>query len=95
MTCFDIKKFVLCNISVDNFTFRCKILDSHLSTLAQKHLETRFIKLNVEKAPFLTQRLGIRVIPTMGLVKDGKTQVKISHGSGDFHVELLLIVNVK
>nr|CAB3267398.1 thioredoxin domain-containing protein 9-like [Phallusia mammillata] len=66
-------KHVVCHFYKDS-TFRCKILDSHLSTLAQKHLETRFIKLNVEKAPFLTQRLGIRVIPTMGLVKDGKTQ---------------------
>ena len=57
--------------------FRCKILDKHLSLIAQQHLETRFIKLDVEKAPFLTQRLGIRVIPTMGLIKDGKTKVGV------------------
>jgi len=50
-------------------------LDKHLSLIAQQHLETRFIKLDVEKAPFLTQRLGIRVIPTMGIIKDGKTKV--------------------
>jgi len=56
-----------------NTTFRCTILDSHLEKLAKQHLEARFIKLNVEKAPFLTQRLGIRVIPTMSIVKEGKT----------------------
>ncbi|CAK8683525.1 thioredoxin domain-containing protein 9-like [Clavelina lepadiformis] len=66
-------KNVVCHF-YKNTTFRCKILDSHISTLAQKHMETKFIKLDVEKAPFLTQRLGIRVIPTMGLIRDGKTK---------------------
>ncbi|MGH0180647.1 UNVERIFIED_CONTAM: hypothetical protein FKN15_004695 [Acipenser sinensis] len=54
--------------------YRCKILDKHLAILAKKHLETKFIKLNVEKAPFLTERLHIKVIPTLALVKDGKTK---------------------
>lgn len=53
---------------------RCKIVDKHLSVLAKKHLETKFITLNVEKAPFLTERLRIKVIPTLALVKDGKTK---------------------
>ena len=57
--------------------FRCNILDSHLEKLAKDHLECRFIKLNVEKAPFLTERLGIRVIPTMSILKEGKTLVNI------------------
>jgi len=52
---------------------RCKILDSHLQKVAENHLETKFIKLDVEKAPFLTKRLNVHVIPTMGLVRDGKT----------------------
>jgi len=56
------------------FFQRCKILDKHLAVLAKKHLETKFIKLNVEKAPFLTERLKIKVIPTLALVKDGKTK---------------------
>ncbi|KAB1256805.1 Thioredoxin domain-containing protein 9 [Camelus dromedarius] len=53
---------------------RCKILDRHLVILSKKHLETKFLKLNVEKAPFLCERLRIKVIPTLALVKDGKTQ---------------------
>ncbi|KAM6934933.1 thioredoxin domain-containing protein 9 [Xenentodon cancila] len=57
-----------------NSTFRCKILDKHLAILAKKHAETKFIKLNVEKAPFLTERLHIKVIPTLALLKDGKTK---------------------
>ncbi|XP_062390691.1 thioredoxin domain-containing protein 9 [Sardina pilchardus] len=66
-------KSVVCHFYRDS-TFRCKILDKHLSILAKKHLETKFIKLNVEKAPFLTERLRIKVIPTLALVKDGKTK---------------------
>lgn len=37
-----------------NDTPRCKIVDMHLKILAQKHVETRFVKLDVERAPFLT-----------------------------------------
>ncbi|KAF3843413.1 Thioredoxin domain-containing protein 9 [Dissostichus eleginoides] len=55
-------------------TFRCKILDKHLTILAKKHVETKFITLNVDKAPFLTDRLRIKVIPTMCLLIDGKTK---------------------
>ncbi|CAD0207129.1 unnamed protein product [Chrysodeixis includens] len=73
--------FTVCNKSenvVCHFyksdTPRCKIVDMHLKLLAKKHVETRFVKLDVERAPFLTTRLKIRVIPTIGLVKDNKTK---------------------
>ncbi|XP_056610102.1 thioredoxin domain-containing protein 9 [Triplophysa dalaica] len=66
-------KNVICHFYRDS-TFRSKIFDKHLAILAKKHLETKFIKLNVEKAPFLTERLRIKVLPTLALVKDGKTK---------------------
>lgn len=53
---------------------RCKIVDMHLKRLAGNHVETRFVKLDVERAPFLTGRLKIRVIPTLGLVHENKTK---------------------
>lgn len=53
---------------------RCKIVDMHLKILAQKHIEARFCKVNAEKSPFLTQRLRIKVIPTIALIKDSKTR---------------------
>lgn len=34
----------------------------------------RFVKLSVERAPFLCERLKIRMLPTIGLVVDGKTK---------------------
>merc|ERR1711931_582419 len=54
-------------------TFRCKILDKHLQTLAAQHLEAKFLKIDAEKSPFLTQRLKIRVLPTIALLRDGNT----------------------
>ncbi|XP_058042634.1 thioredoxin domain-containing protein 9 [Ahaetulla prasina] len=66
-------KNVVCHFYRDS-TFRCLILDKHLTILAKKHIETKFIKLNVEKSPFLCERLRIKIIPTLALLKDGKTQ---------------------
>ncbi|KAK4301260.1 hypothetical protein Pmani_026593 [Petrolisthes manimaculis] len=64
---------VVCHFYRDQF-MRCKIVDKHLQILAQKHLETKFCKINAEKAPFLTARLKIRILPTISLVKNGKTK---------------------
>lgn len=55
-------------------TERCRIVDKHLQILAGKHVEARFCKVNAEKSPFLTQRLRIKVIPTIALIKDSKTK---------------------
>ncbi|KAI5635925.1 thioredoxin domain-containing protein [Phthorimaea operculella] len=71
--------FTVCNKSehvvchfYKNDTPRCKIVDMHLKILAKKHVETRFVKIDAERAPFLTGRLKIRVIPTIACVKDNK-----------------------
>lgn len=55
-------------------TFRCKILDKHLNILAKKHVETKFCKIDAEKTPFLCERLKIKVIPTVIMIKDSKTR---------------------
>jgi hypothetical protein len=58
----------------------CDVFHAHLSKLAPKHPETRFLKINVEGcdqengngASFLVERLGVVVMPTVVLVKDRK-----------------------
>jgi thioredoxin-like negative regulator of GroEL len=50
-------------------TERCALLDKHLHALAERHCETRFVKLNAEKAPFLAARLKIKMLPTLVLFK--------------------------
>lgn len=97
-------KDIVCHFYKDGSP-RCKIVDHHLKLLCKKHVETRFVRLNVEKAPFLTgmiklilkplldvclvfhlkfyltnflicplDRLRVRIIPTIALIKDSKTK---------------------
>ncbi|XP_046406538.1 thioredoxin domain-containing protein 9 [Ischnura elegans] len=68
-----VSKGIVCHFYKDG-TPRCKIVDHHLRRLAPRHPEARFCKLNVERAPFLTERLRIRVIPTIALVAGSKTK---------------------
>ena len=49
-------------------------MDKHLQLLAKQHLETRFIRINAEKSPFLTDRLRIFMLPTLALVRNAKVE---------------------
>lgn len=84
---------VVCHFYRDDF-FRCKVVDKHLAILARKHMETKFCKINAEKCPFLTERLRIKTLPTMALVKDAKTKDYIVGfgdlgGTDEFSTEML------
>lgn len=67
---------VVCHFFRDS-TLRCGIVDKHFSILAEQHPETRFIKINAEKTPFLAQRLGVFCLPTILLIQDGVTVDKL------------------
>jgi len=53
-------------------TERCTIVDAHLTKLAASHLETRFVKVDAEKSPFLVQRLRVWMLPSIVLVVGSK-----------------------
>jgi hypothetical protein len=36
---------------------RCTIMEHHLQKLAQRHIETKFVKINAEKAPFFVEKV--------------------------------------
>jgi hypothetical protein len=85
-------------------TRHCDIFHAHLEKLAQKHLETRFVKVNVQDcdhqgggASFLVERLGVHVMPTLVLVKDRKAVHHIPGfdelgGTDDFSTNILACV---
>ena len=84
---------VVCHFYRDS-TFRCKIVDKHLALLAPRHVETHFVKIDAEKCPFLIERLHVVVLPTVCLVKSGKTVDYIVGfddlgGADDFPTEVL------
>eukprot|EP01066_Platyproteum_vivax_P009172 Platyproteum_vivax@DN4010_c0_g1_i1.p1 len=75
-------------------TWRCEIIDKHLSLLAPKHMECRFVKVNAEKMPWLAEKMQIIVLPTLVLVKDGATEHSIIGldefgGKDDFATEVI------
>merc|ERR1719407_358073 len=47
----------------------CKVMDKHLAILANKHVETKFLKIHAEKSPYLTEKLKVFMLPTLALVK--------------------------
>jgi thioredoxin-like negative regulator of GroEL len=63
-------KRVVCHFFHKDFR-RCDIMDKHLKTLATNHIHTRFVKINVENAPFLIEKLAVRVLPCVIAFIDG------------------------
>ncbi|KAF4364365.1 hypothetical protein CsatB_005281 [Cannabis sativa] len=61
---------VVCHFYRENWP--CKVMDKHLSILSKQHIETRFVKINAEKSPFLSEKLKIVVLPTLALIKNTK-----------------------
>ena len=49
-----------------------KAMLEHCELLAGKHLEARFIWVDAENAPFLTERLNIFMLPTIVCIKENK-----------------------
>lgn len=54
-----------------------KPLQEHLTLIAQKHLECKFLCIEAEFAPFLIERLNIWMMPTLVLAKDNKVQTQL------------------
>lgn len=50
---------------------RCAIMDTHLTKLSAKYFETKFAKINVDKAKFFVEKLKIRILPAVIAFKNG------------------------
>lgn len=40
---------------------RCEVMNHHLQKLAQRHIESKFVKIDAEKAPFFVEKVRSRV----------------------------------
>ncbi|URD90103.1 Thioredoxin domain-containing protein [Musa troglodytarum] len=61
---------VICHFYHREF-YRCKIMDKHLKALAPVHLNTKFIKLDAENAPFFVSKLAVKTLPCVVLFRNG------------------------
>ncbi|KAL0847696.1 hypothetical protein Bca101_020942 [Brassica carinata] len=48
-----------------------RIMDKHLKTLAPRHVDTKFIKVDAENAPFFVTKLAIKTLPCVLLFSKG------------------------
>ncbi|ESZ91975.1 hypothetical protein SBOR_7632 [Sclerotinia borealis F-4128] len=65
-------KYAVVHFSKNDFA-RCGVMDTHLATLAPKHLDTRFLKIDVENAPFLVTKLNVKILPCVLVFIDGRS----------------------
>jgi hypothetical protein len=49
----------------------CLLLSRRLGEVARLHEETRFVQIEAEKTPFFTNKLAVRVLPTVVVFEDG------------------------
>ncbi|KNC86975.1 hypothetical protein SARC_00925 [Sphaeroforma arctica JP610] len=54
----------------------CDSMVQHTRRLAESHMETKFLTIDVAKTPFLVDRLDIFVLPTMVTIEEGSTKNK-------------------
>ncbi|RKF64322.1 Thioredoxin domain-containing protein plp1 [Erysiphe neolycopersici] len=77
---------IVVHFAKDDFT-RCKIMDDHLNTLSSTHYNTRFVKIQVENAPFLVVKMGVKVLPCVLCWIDGKVVDRIVGFEGLGYIE--------
>eukprot|EP00158_Paraphelidium_tribonemae_P001083 Partr_v1_DN23959_c0_g1_i1_m48919 putative thioredoxin domain-containing protein len=73
---------------------RCQVMDGHLKGLAKKHFKTKFVKVDVENAPFLVTRLQIQILPCVllfvnGIAVDRVVGFEDLEGTDDFETWVL------
>lgn len=71
-----------------------QVMDKHMQVLAKSHIETKFVKINAEKSPYLTEKLKIHILPTLALIKKEKVEEYVVGfdpfgGTDDFPTEVV------
>ena len=51
-----------------------KVMKEHMTLLAQQHMEARFVWVDAENAPFLTDKLNIWMLPTICCMENNKVK---------------------
>ncbi|KAL9271052.1 Thioredoxin domain-containing protein [Drosera capensis] len=74
--------------------YRCKIMDKHLKSLAPKYIDTKFIKLDAENAPFFVSKLSVKTLPCViffrkGIAFDRLIGFQDLGGKDDFTIRML------
>ncbi|KAJ7953050.1 Thioredoxin domain-containing protein [Quillaja saponaria] len=90
---------VICHFYHKEF-YRCKIMDKHLRSLAPSHVDTKFIKLDAENAPFFVAKLAIKTLPCVilfrkGIAVDRLVGFQDLGGKDDYSTKMLEVLLIK
>lgn len=90
---------VICHFYHKEF-YRCKIVDKHLKSLAPVHVDTKFIKLDAENAPFFVAKLVVKTLPCVILFRQGIAVDRLVGfqdlgGKDDFTTKTLEVLLIK
>ena len=55
----------------------CRNMDKHIYALAPRHIETKFLRIDAERSPYLVEQLHIWCMPTLLLVKNQKANQRL------------------
>ena len=70
-----------------------QVMTKHCEVLAKTYWGTRFVRINAEKCPYLCEKLHIWMLPSIVLIKEGRTEYTIRGfdelGGMDFPTERL------
>ena len=50
----------------------CRIIKPRINEVANEYTEVKFVSIDVDKAPNLSEKYGIHSIPTLVVIEDGK-----------------------
>ena len=69
----------------------CRMLAPTVEAVAEKYADTaRVVKLNVDDNPSVSQRFGIKGIPTLILFKDGKEEERVVGATSEQAISRML-----
>lgn len=63
-------EYAVCHFFHPDFA-ACTVMDSLLSSVSEKHHETKFLRVDASSSPFLVKKLGIVVLPTLLMFHEG------------------------
>ena len=66
-----------------------QVVEARLKTVAPLHLETRFVIIDADKAPFFVDKLKVRVLPAVVCFEDGKYIGRVLGINGESESEQL------
>eukprot|EP00568_Trieres_chinensis_P014746 CAMPEP_0183324096 /NCGR_PEP_ID=MMETSP0160_2-20130417/76117_1 /TAXON_ID=2839 ORGANISM="Odontella Sinensis, Strain Grunow 1884" /NCGR_SAMPLE_ID=MMETSP0160_2 /ASSEMBLY_ACC=CAM_ASM_000250 /LENGTH=285 /DNA_ID=CAMNT_0025491611 /DNA_START=47 /DNA_END=900 /DNA_ORIENTATION=+ len=79
--CTGTSEWVAVHFFSDDFE-RCRVMDKHLTEIAQLHPECKFLRIDANRAPFFVAKLKVRTLPALLVFREGKAVDRLTGFEG-------------